>query len=78
MVHRAEPAAEVDGERDVLAGAAPPVCAGGLDEQVADHGAERARGILRTYVPAKGRGDNYGARVGSEGGWPGFPWARRS
>ena len=45
VVHRAEPAAEVDRERDVLAGAAPPVRAGGLDEQIADDGAERAGGI---------------------------------
>jgi hypothetical protein len=41
VVHPAEPAAQLDGERDMLARAAAPVRAGGLNQQVADDGTGR-------------------------------------
>src|SRR6266700_4806328 len=45
MMHSAEPAAALHPERDVLAPAALPVRAGGLNEQVAEYRTERAAGI---------------------------------
>lgn len=45
VVYSARPPAQVDGKRDVLAAAAPPECAGRLDEQIADDSAERVTGI---------------------------------
>src|ERR1019366_7228307 len=47
MMNSAEPAARLRGERDALASAAPAMRAGRLDEQVANHGTDRATGIAR-------------------------------
>ena len=52
VVNPAEPAAEVQGERDVLSGSAPPVRAGRLDEPVTGHGVQRGQCQVARGFPA--------------------------
>ena len=61
VVHSAVPAGLFDRERDMLARAAPPVGAGGLDQQVADQGAQRA-----VRVGADDGADRVVARAGEQ------------
>ena len=60
-MHSAVPAGLFDRERDMLARAAPPVGAGGLDQQVADQGAQRA-----VRVGADDGADRVVARAGEQ------------